>query len=146
MAYNDLVSSVQLKSIRLAKLNYSRKLPALSEVPPEVAISVNTDAVINEREDRPPFTVVVNFGFAVKGNAVHGQRRTLFAITGSYDILYVFPGLKEVLLAKEDLDTFAKLNGQLNVWPYLRKTVADAIQAMGFPELLIPVRRFNAKS
>ena len=149
MAYTDLIVSVELKSIRLAKLTYKRQLSGLSDIPGEVDIRVKTEANILSHEEEPPYKTIVGLNFTVRGLATKRAQaggRGLFTVSGVFEILYEFPNLTSEDFTDQDLNTFAKVNGQLNVWPYFRKTIADAVQSMGFPELLIPVRRFNTNA
>ncbi len=60
-----------------------------------------------------------------------------------YLLLYELSGTDE--FAEDDLLQFARANGALHTWPFLREALYAMTSRMGYPPFTLPVMHFHAK-
>ncbi|MEX2157140.1 MAG: hypothetical protein WD773_09910 [Gemmatimonadales bacterium] len=91
-----------------------------------------------------PRRLLVHMGFVLDLNAPKDPPENILHLGAEYTLTYTLPegGAEYPAMA---LDSFAELNGALNVWPYWRELVHTVVARVGLGSITLPVFRAKAR-
>jgi preprotein translocase subunit SecB len=133
-AVNRVAKSVELKGVRLAEITATCDPAAYG---PSLIPDVELDCKLGAHDDNN-LDVICSYTFAAKAEekqAIHS------AIT--YLLHYEISGSSSP--SADDLAEFARANGALHSWPFVRELLYGLTSRMGFPPYTLPVMHFNVK-
>jgi preprotein translocase subunit SecB len=78
---------------------------------------------------------VVEVSYTIKGKL---KRTNIFSLAATYVV--VFDTLKEI--PKEFFETYNQVSLPLQTFPYLRELTNSVVSRMGFPPLVLPLRKY----
>jgi preprotein translocase subunit SecB len=151
--YNEFISMIELKGIDIDSLNCKKNSEFEKE---DVVLDIAMDFEVEEGTQEG---LEIKFPFVFRLKAFKNDTKeqkvidsikdedTLFNIDLSFQVSYFlrFPKTSKneniVVEYSDILETFAERNVSINVWPYAREIVSDLTSKMGFPRLLIPLKK-----
>jgi hypothetical protein len=137
---------IQLQSIRLQELEAFSK--SISDEAQNFKLKIEQSSVVHDK-GKDSFVVHAS----VKANLLGPTDKTMQAeadasslevhayVKATYELKYKVPKEMTGDLESLDPDSFAKVNGTYNAWPYLRLIVQDTFAKMNFPMVLLPLFR-----
>jgi len=132
-AVGRVAKRVELKGVRLADI--SAKCDPKIEGPLEPLVTLECKV---GNHTAASVEVICNYTFV----AHSGQSQAIeSAIT--YLLLYEVGGVEAP--SDSDLAEFAKANGALHSWPFVREILFGLTSRMGYPPYTLPVMHFNQK-
>lgn len=130
---------VQIHDVRLMGCNY-KHTPLAAKQRLEVQLSFDVKAHVNTKEK----IVGVVPSFQMIALPVEGaEKKPAVEIQAVFMLVYKAESLEG--LKTENFDSFARINGIYNAWPYWREFVQSATTRMGLPSLTLPVFRIDAR-
>jgi hypothetical protein len=133
-AVGRVAKRVELKGVRLAEI--SAKCDPKVEGP--LKPTVNLDCKIGDH-DANTIEVVCNYTFVA-----HSEQLQAIESAIKYLLLYEISS-PEAPPSDNDLAEFAKANGALHSWPFVREVLFGLTSRMGYPPYTLPVMHFNQK-
>lgn len=129
-----VATGVQIRSVDLANLVVGSNLPY--EATPD---ELRCDS--RQRNPRYDFTddehLVIFVPLEFVANDLNGKE--VFSVVAIFRAVYSLPGLPAH--TPEDLQSFARLNGTFNVWPYWRELLQSTGNRVGLAGITVPVYR-----
>lgn len=135
-AAKTLILCAELRSVRLAKFSFESNLADRSVTEAEAELSSTSDfsSTINDAE------LTILFDLGIKGH--HGEIAVI-EINATLEAIYSIPA--DSNFTDLQIESFARSNGMLNVWPYWREYVQAATQRAGLAPLTLPLFRVTHK-
>jgi preprotein translocase subunit SecB len=131
-AVNRVAKRVELKGVRLAGITASCDPNALG---PSLKPDVNLDCKLGDHNDTN-LEVVCNYTFLAQSGEVKAIESEI-----RYLLLYEITGSESP--SPSDLAEFARANGALHSWPFVRELLYGLTSRMGFPPYTLPVMHFK---
>ena len=128
--YNELVKSMQLETIDLAKLNVEKfdLYNGNQEINVEMNFSIEGyEKTNNELHIKPQLEITM----------INQDKKIISQIKCSYFVVYT----SELIGKREDvyLEMFIGNTVQIAVWPYFRELVASLTSRMGYSSFILPI-------
>jgi preprotein translocase subunit SecB len=124
----------ELRSVRMVEISAKCDPAALGTLVP----SVNVECKSGSLNDGI-LEVICVYDFAAHANEVQAVESKI-----TYLLAYEISGGENP--SPEDLAEFARANGTLNSWPFVREVLFGLTSRMGYPPYTLPLMHFNAKS
>jgi preprotein translocase subunit SecB len=131
-AVNRVAKRVELKGVRLAEISATcdPKVHGPSLIP-----AVDLDCKLGDHSEST-LEVICNYTFAAESEGIQAIQSTII-----YLLLYEISGSESS--SPEDLAEFARANGALHSWPFVRELLYGLTSRMGYPPYTLPVMHFN---
>lgn len=133
-AVGRVAKKVELKAVRLAEISAK----CMPEVSGSLLPDVNLDCRIG-KHDATNVEVICDYKFVARSDT---EQAIESAIT--YLLQYEVSGTEAP--AEADLAEFARANGALHSWPFVREVLYGLTSRMGYPPYTLPLMHFNAKA
>lgn len=140
-ALADVANRVELDGVRLSELEAKTPArPMLSEAALFLGFSYNS--ALRRCDDRPGFDVIFTFqcGLDEKTEKEGAKGTRLLDLRAVFTLEYRLPEVPPSDWT-ERLETFARVNGVVNAWPYVRSELQNVCTKMGLPPIALPVYR-----
>jgi len=124
---------VELKGVRLAEISAKCDPKALG---PSLSPSVDLSCALGDHNETS-IEVVCDYTFSAESDATKTIQSNI-----RYLLVYEISGGGAP--SDSDLAEFAKANGALHSWPFVRELLYGLTSRMGFPPYTLPVMHFNA--
>ena len=134
-----LIAVVQLRDIRLVEAGAStsvRSAKEAGEIKFEVATSAN---VKGYNKDEGIFWVLAQINTRLI--PFEPERDAVVSVSAAFEITYSLP--KELRVSQKQLNTFARINGVFNAWPYWREFVQNMVTRTNLPVVTLPLFRLD---
>lgn len=138
-------------------LDSARRVIALARLD-SIALDSMTAALLNEGADDRS-NIALTLEYTATAENIRSDRFRVLArirveasaegksvadVVATYRLLYTIPkGLEPSI---EELNSFARVNGIHNAWPYWRELIQSVLSRMGLPPVVIPLFRLVPKS
>lgn len=132
-AVSRVAKRVELKGIRLTEISAKCDPMVLGALEPEVDLECR---IGDQRTDA--LEVVCDYKFLV-----HSEHSQVAEAAIRYLLTYDLGGTEPI--ATEDLAEFARANGALHSWPFVRELLYGLTSRMGYPPYTLPVMHFHTK-
>ena len=134
-----LLAAVQIRDIRLVEAGVSTSVRSATEAG-EIKFEVATSADVKEyNKDEGIFWVLAQI--KIRLIPVEPEKDAVVSVSAAFEIKYSLP--KELRASQKQLNTFARINGVFNAWPYWREFVQNMVARMNLPTLTLPVFRLE---
>jgi preprotein translocase subunit SecB len=80
--------------------------------------------------------IIYTYKFSAKNEA---KEDATISINVKYTVIYTLT--KEVQVTKDFMKVFSDLTLGMLLWPYFRELVTNTIYRMGYPQLVLPLRK-----
>lgn len=134
----ELIQSIKIKGIRLTAIESHTLISSPADAG-DVEMELTTEGKACPRIG-DSFGVNASVSLAIVGTNgnIEGQE-PFVRIAAEFHLDYVLP--EDVEATEEELDTFARVNGVFNAWPYFREVIQATLARMALPAVTIPVFR-----
>lgn len=135
-----LVSEVKIGDIRLVDAAVKTTIRSPKEIKkPEVVLKTSTRVI-------DPDKTGVFFVFAVMEAQIvpRDSKEPAVYVKAGFELKYILP--KGFFASRSQLNTFARVNGTFNAWPYWREFIQNMFARMGLPPLTLPLFRISKKA
>lgn len=134
-----LIAAVQIRDIRLVEAGVSTSVRSATEAG-EIKFEVATSADVKEyNKDEGIFWVLAQI--KIRLIPVEPEKDAVVSVSAAFEIKYSLP--KELRASQKQLNTFARINGVFNAWPYWREFVQNMVARMNLPTITLPVFRLE---
>ncbi|HYW38358.1 MAG TPA: hypothetical protein VE957_09615 [Terriglobales bacterium] len=133
-AVSRVAKRVELKSVRLAGISAKCEPSVEGTLVPSINLDCKPGAV-----GPKALEVICEYTFTARSNQVQAVESTI-----KYLLVYEIAGGDESPSA-DDVAEFARANGALNSWPFVREVLFGLTARMGYPPYTLPLMHFNAK-
>lgn len=134
-----LIAAVQIRDIRLVEAGVSTSVRSATEAG-EIKFEVATSADVKEyNKDEGIFWVLAQI--KIRLIPVEPEKDAVVSVSAAFEIKYSLP--KELRASQKQLNTFARINGVFNAWPYWREFVQNMVARMNLPTITLPVFRLG---
>jgi preprotein translocase subunit SecB len=134
-----LIAAVQIRDIRLVEAGVSTSVRSATEAG-EIKFEVATSADVKEyNKDEGIFWVLAQI--KIRLIPVEPEKDAVVSVSAAFEIKYSLP--KELRASQKQLNTFARINGVFNAWPYWREFVQNMVARMYLPTITLPVFRLG---
>ena len=130
---------VQIQSVSLQTLDLQSTLPCSGFEPEGIRYTPEPGEAEYEVVDVDRLAVLVSLDLDVFGDDPDDGDDPVFRVSATFCVQYSLLTMPEH--ASEDLQSFARINGTFNVWPYWRALVQALGNQAGLHNLVIPVFR-----
>jgi preprotein translocase subunit SecB len=131
-AVNRVAKRVELKGVRLSEIS-AKCDPTV--IGPSLMPNVDLDCKVGEHNESS-LEVICNYTFAAQS-----EGKQVIQSTITYLLSYEVSGSESP--SAEDLTEFAKANGALHSWPFVRELLYGLTSRMGYPPYTLPVIHFS---
>jgi preprotein translocase subunit SecB len=131
-AVSRVARRVELKAVRLAEIT-AKCDPKTSG--PSLIPSVDLECKLGVHDEKS-IEVVCDYKFLAMAEQVEAIQSSV-----RYLLLYEISGSESPAL--DDMNEFARANGALHSWPFVRELLYGLTSRMGFPPYTLPVMHFN---
>jgi len=131
----EVAQHVQIRNVKCVEFS-GRVIPQAK--PTSLAVTYKVTAQARTDSANSTITVRANFVMEAKPEDAKGASAVVEA-SASIELEYVFPDVGS--LNEETIQSFGRINGVYNAWPYWREYVQSAVARMGLPPLVVPVYR-----
>ncbi len=131
-----LIAAVQIEDIRLIEASVRTRIRSPEDVG-EVELVIDTSASIKEHKKGSSFVVLATIDAKLLPHK--SPENAAISIKAAFELQYTLP--PKFSVSRRDLDTFARINGVFNAWPYWREFVESMTSRMHLPPLVLPVFR-----
>jgi preprotein translocase subunit SecB len=131
-AVNRVAKRVDLTGVRLVEISAKSDPHAMG---PKLSPAVDLNCTVGEH-DAANIQVLCDYTFSAETETDKAIQSTI-----RYLLLYEVSG--EETPSDSDLAEFAKANGALHSWPFVRELLYGLTSRMGFPPYTLPVMHFN---
>jgi preprotein translocase subunit SecB len=134
----SLISVVQLESVRLVQASARAGIRTPEEAP-DVKIFLDYSATGSKADDHR-FFVLASIEVAVA--ATPDDKNPAILVKAKFELSYRVP--EDFKISKQEIVSFANVNGIYNAWPYFREFVQSSTARMDLPGVVLPVFRVPA--
>ena len=127
-----MAKSVELKGVRLAEISATCDPTVFG---PSLIPDVELDCKLGSH-DTNNLEVICHYSFAAKSDDKQAIQSTI-----TYLLHYEISGSGAASV--EDMAEFARANGALHSWPFVRELLYGLTSRMGYPPYTLPVMHFN---
>ena len=124
----------ELKSVRMTEISARCEPAVLGTLVPSVNLECKPGTL-----DQGTLEVICEYEFAARVDQVQVVESRI-----TFLLAYEISGGKNP--SPEDLAEFARANGTLNPWPFVRDVLFGLTSRMGYPPYTLPLMHFNTKS
>lgn len=124
----------ELKSIRLIAITGECDPKVAGELLPDVQLECKPGSIEEEAIE-----VVCKYTFTAHSDGVQAVSSTI-----TYLLVYEISGGESP--TQEDFAEFARANGTLNSWPFVREVLFGLTSRMGYPPYTLPLMHFSTKA
>ena len=137
-----LIAAVQIRDIRLVEAGVSTSVRSANEAG-EIKFEVATSADVKEyNKDEGIFWVLAQIKIRlIPVEPEKDAKDAVVSLSAAFEIEYSLP--KELRASQKQLNTFARINGVFNAWPYWREFVQNMVARMNLPTITLPVFRLE---
>lgn len=137
-----LITALQIKDIRLIEASVKTNIRTATEAG-EVDLAIDSSASVKDyTKDTGIFSVVAEINARLV--PVESERDPAVSVRAAFELRYSLP--KDLKVSPAQLNTFARINGIFNAWPYWREFVQSTIARMNLPPVTLPVFRLEAST
>lgn len=129
-----VAKSAELKSVRMIEISSRCDPSVLGTLVPSVDLECKPGAL-----GEGTFEVICEYEFVARVNQVQVVESRI-----KYLLAYEISGKENP--SSEDLAEFARANGTLNSWPFVREVLFGLTSRMGYPPYTLPLMHFNTKA
>lgn len=132
-----LIAAVQLNDVRLVEAAAKTTVRSREEIGEVEVLAVHSAR--SPQGIREGFFYVIaalEVRITPKGGEV---KRDPLRLKVEYELKYKVPN--DFKATRAEINSFAKVNGVYNAWPYFREYVQSTLQKMNLPPLILPVYR-----
>ena len=133
-AVGRVAKKVELKAVRLVEISAKCMPEILGSLLPDVDVDCHVG-----KHDGSAIEVLCDYKFSAKSE----ERETIDS-TIQYLLQYEISGGEAP--SENDLAEFARANGTLNSWPFVREVLYGLTSRMGYPPFTLPLMHFNPKA
>lgn len=131
LTYQEFVSKVEIKDIRIKKLEMNSFLTRKEVKEKNIDINLNIDFNFNQFINASTFEAITAVSVIAE---IPNQK--VFSIKMELLVEYEYDEIKQTV-SKEIIDNFINSNVPVNVWPYIREIIHNATIRMGYAPLII---------
>jgi preprotein translocase subunit SecB len=124
----------ELKSIRLIGITGTCEPKVLGELVPDVQLECKPGSI-----EEDAMEVICEYTFTAHSEGVQVVYSTI-----TYLLVYEISGGESP--TQEDFAEFARANGTLNSWPFVREVLFGLTSRMGYPPYTLPLMHFGTKA
>lgn len=128
-----IAKKAELKSLRLIAITAESKPSVMGTLVPNVELECKPGTL-----EGGMLEVLCEYTFTAHSNEVQAVSSTI-----TYLLVYDISGVESP--NEEDLAEFARANGTLNSWPFVREVLFGLTSRMGYPPYTLPLMHFSTK-
>ncbi len=129
--YKNILEALDLSTLFVTELNSRLKEENASD-----SLQLNIDDAYSFVQNSNLLKIGYNYKFTAKDDA---KDDAAISISVKYTVIYTLT--KEVIITKEFMKVFSELTLGMLLWPYFRELVTNTIYRMGYPQLVLPLRK-----
>jgi preprotein translocase subunit SecB len=134
-AVSRVAKRVELKSVRLTEISATCDPSVEGTLVPDVNLECKPGTLLPGTLE-----VICEYTFTARSNQVQAIASTI-----KYLLLYDISGGTAESPSEDDVVEFARANGTLNSWPFVREILFGLTSRMGYPPFTLPLMHFIPK-
>lgn len=129
--YRNILEALELSTLFVTELNSKLKEGNASD-----ALRLNIEETYSFTQESNILKIVYSYKFSAKDDA---KDEAAISITVKYTVVYTLT--KDVTITKDFMKVFSDLTLGMLLWPYFRELISNTIYRMGYPHLVLPLRK-----
>jgi len=129
--YKNILDALELSTLFVHELNSKFKEENTSE-----SLRLKIDETNSFVQDSNLLKITYSYKFTAKDDAKDDDT---ISINVKYTVIYTLS--KEIQITKDFMKVFSDLTLGMLLWPYFRELITNTIYRMGFPQLVLPLRK-----
>lgn len=129
--YRNILEALELSTLFVTELNSKLKEDNASD-----RLSLKIDEANSFVQEGNLLKIVYSYKFSAKDDA---KDDAAISINVKYTVVYTLT--KEVQITKDFMKVFSDLTLGMLLWPYFRELINNTIYRMGYPQLVLPLRK-----
>lgn len=129
--YRNILEALELSTLFVTEMNCKLKDENSSE-----SLRLNIDETNTFVQEGNLLKIIYTYKFSAKNEA---KEEATISINVKYTVIYTLT--KEVQVTRDFMKVFSDLTLGMLLWPYFRELVTNTIYRMGYPQLVLPLRK-----
>lgn len=129
--YRNILEALELSTLFVTELNSKLKEDNASD-----RLSLKIDEANSFSQEGNLLKIIYSYKFSAKDDA---KDDAAISINVKYTVVYTLT--KEVQVTKDFMKVFSDLTLGMLLWPYFRELINNTIYRMGYPQLVLPLRK-----
>jgi preprotein translocase subunit SecB len=129
--YRNILESLELSTLYVTELNGKLKEENATEM-----LRLSIDEANTFVQEKNLLKIVYSYKFSAKDEA---KDEAAITINVKFTVIYTLT--KDVQIAKDFMKVFGDLTLGMLLWPYFRELITNTIYRMGYPQLVLPLRK-----
>lgn len=129
--YRNILEALELSTLFVTELNSKLKEENATE-----SLRLNIDESNSFVQEGNLLKIVYGYKFIAKDDT---KEEAAISINVKYNVVYTLS--KEALVTKDFMKVFSDLTLGMLLWPYFRELIYNTIYRMGYPQLVLPLRK-----
>lgn len=129
--YRNILEALELSTLYVTELNGKLKEENATE-----SLRLNIDEAHTFVQKNNLLKIIYNYKFSAKDEA---KDEAAISINVKYTVIYTLT--KDVQITKDFMKVFSDLTLGMLLWPYFRELITNTIYRMGYPQLVLPLRK-----
>lgn len=129
--YRNILEALELSTLFVTELNSKLKEGNASD-----ALRLNIEETYSFTQEGNILKIVYSYKFSAKDDA---KDEAAISINVKYAVVYTLT--KDVTITKDFMKVFSDLTLGMLLWPYFRELISNTIYRMGYPHLVLPLRK-----
>lgn len=132
-----LIAAVQIDDVRLVESSVKSNVRSADEAG-KVRLAIQTSTSVKEYGDDSFFVLA---GINAQLAPIESEQNPAITLRATFELKYRLP--KDFKVSRRQLNTFARINGVFNAWPYWREFIQNIVARMNLPPIILPVFRYD---
>ena len=133
----SLLAVVQIEDVRLVESSAKSNVRSTDEAG-TVKLTIQTSTSVKEYSDDSLFVLA---GISAQLVPTESEQSPAITLRATFELRYSLP--KDFKVSRRQLNTFARINGAFNAWPYWREFIQNTVARMDLPPITLPVFRLE---
>lgn len=129
--YRNILEALELSTLFVTELNSKLREDDASD-----RLSLKIDEANSFVQEGNLLKIIYSYKFSAKDDA---KDDAAISINVKYTVVYTLT--KEVQVTKDFMKVFSDLTLGMLLWPYFRELINNTIYRMGYPQLVLPLRK-----
>lgn len=129
--YRNILEALELSTLFVTELNGKLKAENASE-----SLRLNIDEANSFVQEGNLLKIIYSYKFSAKDEA---KDEAAITINVKYTVIYTLT--KDFQITKDFMKVFSDLTLGMLLWPYFRELITNTIYRMGYPQLVLPLRK-----
>jgi len=129
--YRTILEALELSTLFVTELNSKLKENNASD-----RLIFKIDESNSFVQENNLLKIVYSYKFSAKDDT---KDEATITINVKYTVIYTLT--KEVTVTKDFMNVFSDLTLGMLLWPYFRELITNTIYRMGYPQLVLPLRK-----